>query len=506
VHNAKENASDDVRLSTTREGKAGRAASLLSPRIPIRWRWTVLVGLTVTISVTVLFFITLDIEHDAWLDNQAAQAKVQVDRLTDTLKLPLLSGSSTETDIVIQGFLDKVPTVLGIVIRFPDGKVQSFGHVKASAALLAALPSSSSVRRLPLPQLWFAKTISYANTAMGTLAVRFSEQEWEDIASKLGRKILIAAVGSILLSGVLVFWIAGRMSRPIEMLGDAALRVAGGDYEIDLPVRGNDELSDALSQFNIMAYELAHKEALRDVFGRYLNPKLIHEVFESGDVQMESHRQEVSVLFADMVRFTSFSESTTTEAVVAVLNRHFEVFHRVITYYGGHVDKYIGDAVMAVFNHPVIEADHVRRAALAGLAMASACEQLGDKRPDGEPISFRFGLNCGPAIVGNIGAARRLEYTVIGDAVNVASRMGGLGAGGQLVMSRETFMLLGDGFEFCGMGVSKIKGVSNEMEIGHVVVCSRSVQQDIEHVVDLALNLELNTEPSASSLPVDGAA
>lgn len=471
-----------------------RHASILSPRIPIRWRWSVLVGFTVTISVVVLFFIVLDIEHDAWLDNQAAQAEVLVDRLADSLKLPLLSGSSTETGIVVQGFLDKVPTVMGIVIRLPHGKAKSFGAVKAGGAVLKALPASSHVKRLPLKPLWFGKKIIYDKTGVGTLAVRFSEQAWEEIAGKLGRKILIAAVFSVLLSTVLVFWIAGRMSRPIEMLGNAARKVAEGDYQVDLPVHGNDELSDTLSQFNIMAKELAHKEELRNVFGRYLNPKLINDVFESGDVQMESHRQEVSVLFADMVRFTSFSEATTTEDVVNLLNRHFEVFHRVITYYDGHVDKYIGDAVMAVFNHPVIEENHARHAALAGLAMVVASGQLGDKRPDGEPISFRFGLNCGAAIVGNIGAAQRLEYTVIGDAVNVASRMGGIGHGGELVMSRDTYALLGDGFDFFGIGVRKIKGVSKEMEIGHVTASSSALQQDIEHVVNLALNPEISEE------------
>jgi len=462
------------------------------PRIPIRWRWSVLVGFAVTISIIVLFFIILDIQHDAWLENQAAQAELQVDRLTDELKLPLLSGSSTETDIVVQGFLNKVPTVLGVVIRFHNDKVKSFGAVQLDDGVLKTLSRSSAVKRLPIQQLWYAKTAVYANTVMGTVIVRFSEQQWEDIAGKLGKKIAIAAVIAVLLSGFLVFWIAGRMSRPIEMLGDAARRVADGDYQIDLPVRGNDELSDALSQFNVMARELAHKEELRDVFGRYLNPKLINDVFESGDVQMESHRQEVSVLFADMVRFTSFSESTETEKVVSLLNRHFEVFHRVITYYGGHVDKYIGDAVMAVFNHPVSEAKHARHAAMAGLAMNMACQQLGSKRPDGEPISFRFGLNCGQAIVGNIGAARRLEYTVIGDAVNVASRMGGFGNGSELMLSRETFNLLGEGFDFHSIGVRKIKGVSKQVEIGRIMISSPKLRQDIEQVVDLAFNLELS--------------
>jgi len=207
---------------------------------------------------------------------------------------------------------------------------------------------------------------------------------------------------------------------------------------------------------------------------------------------MESHRQAVSVLFADMVRFTSFSEASETEDVVRLLNRHFEVFHRVITYYGGHVDKYIGDAVMAVFNHPVIEVNHVRHAALAGLAMNMACQQLGLKRPDGDAISFRFGLNCGQAIVGNIGAARRLEYTVIGDAVNVASRMGGFGHGGDLMLSRETYKLLGDGFDFHSIGMHKIKGVSKETEIGRVMISSPALQQEIEQVVTLSFNIELS--------------
>jgi len=467
-------------------------------RIPIRWRWSMLVGLSMAIAITVLFFIILDIEHDAWLESQAAQAQLQVDRLTDELKLPLLSGSSTETTIAVEGFLDKVPTVLGIVLRYADGRSKTFGTARLDDDIIAALPRYKRVTRLPLKQLWYARTVVYADTVLGSVVVRFSEQQWEELASQLGRKMSLAAFIAVLVSGVLVFWTAGRMSRPIEMLGHAARRVADGDYRIDLPMRGNDELSDALAQFNVMAHELAHKEELRDVFGRYLNPQLIKDVFESGDVQMESHRQEVSVLFADMVHFTSFSESTSTEAVVRLLNRHFELFHRVITYYGGHVDKYIGDAVMAVFNHPVSEPAHVRHAALAGLAMNIACAELGMRRPDGEPVRFRFGLNCGQAIVGNVGAAKRLEYTVIGDAVNVASRMGGLGDGGELIMSRPTFNRIGDGFAFDSIGVRKIKGVSRELEIGQVTIASAALRDEIRRVVDLAFHIEQHDEQAAA--------
>jgi len=457
-------------------------------RIPIRWRWAMLVGFAVAIAVVVLFFIILDIEHDAWLQSQAAQAELQVDRLADVLTLPLLSGSSAETDLVVQKFLDKVPTALGALVKHANGKVKKYRNTGSVEAVLKAGVGSVQVRRVAGKSLWYARSVMYAGTPLAMVAVRFSEQAWLQIAGKLVRKIFIAAVLVVMFSAILVFWISGRMSQPIEMLADAARKVAEGDYQVRLPVRGNNEISDAVAQFNEMTRELAHKEEIRDVFSRYLNPKLISDVFAGGDADMESHRQVVSVLFADMVRFTSFSEFSNTENVIRVLNKHFEVFHRVIAYYCGHVDKYIGDALMAVFNHPINDTAHVRHAAMAALAIDMACHRLGMKRKDGNAITFRLGLNCGQVIVGNIGAAQRLEYTVIGDAVNVASRMGGLGCGRELVMPRKTFELLGDGFDFAAIGECDIKGVSRKIEAGVVTAVSKAVLQDVESAVDLAFD------------------
>ena len=486
--------SDDVNPQKTLKNRAESLRDTVKafvPRIPIRWRWTMLVGLTVALVVVFLFFVILDIERDAWLESQAAQAELQVDRLTDELKLPMLSGSSAETDLVVQGFLEKVPTVLGILLRQPDGKTRTYGEVGESAGPIAAMAVAGAVGRLPVQELWYSKGVKYADTSLGAVGVRFSEQAWQNIAGKLGQKISMAAVIVVLLSALWVYWLAGRMSQPLEMLADAARQVASGNYHVNMKVSGNDEISDAVSQFNVMANELAHKEELREAFGRYLNPKLVTDMFDGGSARLENHRQEVTVLFADMVHFTSFSESTDTGEVVNILNTHFEVFHRIIAYYGGHVDKYIGDAVMAVFNHPFADKDHARHAAKAGLAIAIACRELGVKRSDGEPISFRIGLNCGQAIAGNIGAAKRLEYTVIGDAVNVASRMCGIGQGGTLVMPRATFECLGRGFCFESIGERDVKGVSSELELGLVTVESKQVARNIEHVVGLAFNLEL---------------
>ena len=467
----------------------GDIAWWVNPRIPIRWRWTALVGFAVALAVFVLYLIVLDIEHDAWIESQASQAELQVDRLTDELKLPLLSGSSSEARLVVDRFLTKVPAVVGMLMRYPDGSVQAFGSIdlsaKVSKRVLKKVEVSKSVMRIPVKSLWYAKSVFYDKTSMGTVAVRFSEQAWGKIAGQLAQTILIAAVLVVAFSSLLVYWIAGRISQPIEMLADAAFKVSKGDYQVQLPVHGNDELSDAVGQFNKMVQGLAHKEELRDVFGRYLNPKLVSDVFERADAEMKSGRQEVSVLFADMVCFGQFSEATDTAKVVIVLNQYFELFHRIVTHYGGHVDKYIGDAVMAVFNHPVSDKEHARHAAAAGLAMVQACQKLALIGGDGEAIRFRIGLNTGQAIVGNIGAAQRLEYTVIGDVVNVASRMAGLGEGDELIMSRQSFNLLGDKFNFYSIGMCEIKGLSQPMEVGRVRLASQEGRQQIEQVVDV---------------------
>jgi len=306
--------------------------------------------------------------------------------------------------------------------------------------------------------------------------------------------MLLAAGLVIVLASMLVYWIAGQMSRPMELLAAAAAQVAGGDYSVRLSVEGNDEVSDATRQFNSMVEELAHKEEIRDVFGKYLNPKLVSEVFEGGSAHVEDSNQEVTVLFADMVGFTSFSESAEPAKIVEVLNKHFEVFHRIIDYFDGHVDKYIGDAVMAVFNHPNEDPEHERHAMMAGLAMTVACRKLGVLRENGEAISFRVGLNRGNVIVGSIGAAERLEYTVIGDTVNVASRMGGLGEGGEVILSQSTYHHLGEGFSFDSLGKKNIKGVRDAIECGRVTAMDEATKRKVSHAVALAFDLTLPSD------------
>ncbi len=476
--------------------------TLSTMRFPIRWRWMALVSITVALAVLILSLILLNMERDAWRKSQSAQAKVMVERLGDEVKSFMLAGrklDKTQVDIIVTGFRDKVPTVLGIQVQYADGELHNYGNVGESVALAEGSAPQSATTLLLSDDLWYVQPVNYAKARIGSIAVRFSGDEWRQLANRFIAGTLMVAVIVILLASIAAYWVATRMSRPLETLATAARHVADGDFSTRIPIHGNDEISDAGKQFNHMVSELAHKEKLRGAFGRYLNPKLVNDMFSENSAAPISHRQQVSILFADMVGFTSFSENTESEDVVQVLNRHFELFHRIIDYYGGHVDKYIGDAVMAVFNHPHEDDAHVRHAAMAGMAMTLACQRLNDMNRNGPEVLFRVGINHGEAIVGNIGAVERLEYTIIGDAVNVASRMTGLGAGGEMMLSKNTFGEIGKGFAFESIGQKSIKGIQKPINCGRLVAEDEKVMVNMRHAVALAFDLTLGKEAQAKS-------
>lgn len=481
--------------------------TLATMRFPIRWRWMVLVSVTVALAVLIVSLILLNMERAEWLKSQSAQARVMVERLGDEVKSFMLAGrklDKTQVDIIVTGFRKKVPTVLGVQLQYADGELHNYGDVGETVPLAKGKTPQAASQLLLSDDLWYLQPVNYATARVGSIAVRFSGEEWRHLANRFISRTLLVAVIVILLASIAAYWVATRMSRPLEALAMAARHVADGDLSTRIPVNGNDEISDAGIQFNYMVSELAHKEKLRNVFGRYLNPKLVNDVFSESSISPVSHRQEVSILFADMVGFTSFSEHTQSEEVVRVLNRHFELFQRIIDYYGGHVDKYIGDAVMAVFNHPHEDEAHVRHAAMAGMAITLACQRLNERSKDTPDIVFRVGINHGEAIVGNIGAAERLEYTVIGDAVNVASRMTEQGKGGEVILSQATFHEVGKGFSFDNIGRKSIKGIQKPIDCGRLAVEDRKGIVNMQHAVSMAFDLTMENVPEPDSRKGEG--
>jgi adenylate cyclase len=206
--------------------------------------------------------------------------------------------------------------------------------------------------------------------------------------------------------------------RPIRDLAEGTERVAAGDYSQRLPVVQDDDLGALAASFNRMQAGLAERQRLQAAFGTYVDPALAARLLEQGDDVFTGERREVTVMFVDVRDFTPFAEANTAEDTVARLNALFEIVVPAVVDAGGHVNKFLGDGALAVFGAPNDLANH----ADAAVSAAVLIHRLVAERFGGE-LRIGIGINTGKVIAGTIGGGSKLEFTLIGDTVNVAARV-----------------------------------------------------------------------------------
>jgi adenylate cyclase len=238
---------------------------------------------------------------------------------------------------------------------------------------------------------------------------------WMALAIVLIATMLSMAVG----------WrLATRMGNALSRVSHAMSRLEEQEYvKVDV-LRTGDELEDLAQGFNEMVEGLQERDKLRNTMGKYMTEEILEHVL-AGQVELGGKTLELTILFCDLRDFTALSERRTAQQIVEILNEYFTVMVDIIMEEGGVVDKYIGDNIMAVFGAPVTRPDDAVRAVRAAVRMRAALADLNAKfAARGLPaLRFGIGLHTGEVVAGNIGSAKRMEYTVIGDAVNLASRL-----------------------------------------------------------------------------------
>jgi class 3 adenylate cyclase len=234
--------------------------------------------------------------------------------------------------------------------------------------------------------------------------------------------LLWVVIGSALTLGFAVPIVVGagfsQSLRPIRDLAQGTQRVAAGDYTQRLPVVQDDDLGALSASFNRMQAGLAERQRLQAAFGTYVDPALAARLLEQGDDVFTGERREVTVMFVDVRDFTPFAEANTAEDTVARLNALFEIVVPAVVDASGHVNKFLGDGALAVFGAPNDLADHADAAVTAAVLI----QRLVAERFGGE-LRIGIGINTGVVIAGTIGGAGKLEFTLIGDTVNVAARV-----------------------------------------------------------------------------------
>ncbi|HLF26850.1 MAG TPA: adenylate/guanylate cyclase domain-containing protein [Anaerolineae bacterium] len=212
------------------------------------------------------------------------------------------------------------------------------------------------------------------------------------------------------------------------------------------------------------------KNRIRGLFERYVAPQVVNRLLADPRMGMlGGARQPITALFADVRGYSAFAEHTPPEALVKILNYHFDLAAKAILEQEGTLDKFMGDAVMAFFNAPVLQTDHAVRAVRAALAMQRILAEEGTRLPRAVRLTFGIGIATGDAVVGNIGTSRLMNYTIIGDCVNLARRLQENAKGGQILVDGWTVQRMQDKVHVRALGDMHVKGRSSPLPVFELV-------------------------------------
>jgi adenylate cyclase len=293
------------------------------------------------------------------------------------------------------------------------------------------------------------------------------------IRASLWRSLLLVVVGT-LLAIALAYWLARRMSGPIRLLEEGAQLIGAGQFNHRVTISTGDELEQLAGRFNEMAGELGLSKEKSDRINRlkrFLAPQIAELVESAGDdALLEGQRREVVAIFADLRGFTAFSNRNEPETVMQVLSEYHEAVGAIIVRRGATLTNFAGDGLMLLVNAPVSCSDPALEALSLAMEMRSVVQRLAaDWRKHGHGIGLGIGLAMGPATVGRIGYEGRLDYTAIGSAVNLASRLCSAAIDGQILVDAVVATAVDGKLPLQSMGAIAVKGYDQPVPIFTVV-------------------------------------
>lgn len=303
-----------------------------------------------------------------------------------------------------------------------------------------------------------------------TVVAQTSEEIILEPAKEVQRKAYYISGIVISIALFLCFMFSMTLTSPIEKLAEMIQLVSKGNFEVKAraKVKSFDEVGDLAIAFDNMTEGLKERDKVKNLFSKFHGSSVAEDLIKN-DIGVGGKNKEVTVFFSDIRGFTKFSEGRTPEEVVAMLNEYFGVMVKIINKYGGVVDKFIGDAIMAVWGAPHGTEKDTQNAVAACLEMRKALLELNTLRQSrGQTnIMIGMGVHCGPAISGTIGSEERMEYTVIGDTVNMTSRIESStkAFGSDLLVSEDVYNKVNSEFGFELAGVAEVKGKTEPLKM-----------------------------------------
>jgi class 3 adenylate cyclase len=280
-------------------------------------------------------------------------------------------------------------------------------------------------------------------------------------------EILVDAASSVIGLAISAYFVSRSLLRPIGVLSRAMTKVAEGDLEVRAPVTSNDEIGELTGRFNAMIEGLREREQLRETFGRFVDESVAATILRrQGEGARSGETGEATILFSDIAGFTTIAEYLTPAELVGALNDYLATVLAPIRDHGGVIHTFIGDGLFASFNMPLACESH----AVAAVRAALEIQRAVGSRTFGDPgvaLATRIGISTGLVIGGEIGAGKRMNFTLLGNTVNLAARLEELNKhhGTRILVSHSTRAACGETFHFESLGSVTVRGRSEPVAI-----------------------------------------
>ena len=302
-----------------------------------------------------------------------------------------------------------------------------------------------------------------AGIVVGRLVVSFTSERLSVKQRPLLIGGLLSTLVGVILSVITAFALAARITRPLDELARTVTEIGKGNLEARPAIHSRDEFGIVARALENMTRGLRERETVKAAFARYVSQQVLDSVVDSGALPLlYGARRRITVLFCDIRGFSTISERMPPEEVVELLNEYFECMVDIVFRHSGTLDKFLGDGLMVMFGAPNEDPNQEEHAIAAAVDMQRQLNVLSDKwQLEGRaPIRVGIGIHSGTAVVGNIGSTRRMEYTAVGDTVNVAARLESANKelGTDILVSEGTYSATGGAFTARHVGPIHVRG------------------------------------------------
>ena len=429
----------------------GRALPAYFPKkLPIAYKLALTFTLIISSGMVVLGWVVAR-DQTVLLEQQMVESsRTVVQQLAQIAKEPVLAEDTLTLEVIVnhlneqRGLLaaaiysDEIKPIVqaGIV---PDTALVADHSTKNSMFLYTKIANDDGERVTVMAAV---SPMTVDGLTVGYALIGFDRSIVESAKQQTIRTVSLATLLFVLIGSLISIALGKRLARPIHEIIKVSSAVSAGNYDVRFTKLRNDELGELMKAMNDMTEGLAQKERVEQTFSRYVAPQVAKEVLRDAAQPGAVGRNVLaSVLFADIFGFSALSESMSADEINALLNEYFGYIAHIVDACHGHIDKYIGDCVMAVFGAPESDPLHAQHALECAALIQYLVETLNKRRKArGQVVlMFHIGINSGAMLAGNIGAADRMDYTVMGKEVNVAARLSSSAKPGQILLSDATY-------------------------------------------------------------------